>query len=197
MSEFFNIPTSPSRLRNIDRDVASFEKFLDAGFDLANHNVAIRGYAVEAFEWAAAQPEMDCLELLLRDPSMVDVTQSLHWAVRENALSAVKAIVETTHIDIDQKSYGMTPLHIACTYSREEIARYLIKNGARVNACDVSGATPLSLASLADGESAESIKVLLKENGGLKGHIPVASEPIGSVPDLDLTLALPKSQKQS
>ena len=202
MSTVYSMPTSPSRLRDIDRDAASFKKFLDAGFDLVNHNVAIRGYAVEAFEWAATQPEMDCLELLLKDPPMVDVTQSLHWAVRENALRAVKAIFEATHIDIDTKSYGMTPLHIACTHSREEIARYLIENGARVNACDASGVTPLSLASLADGESIESIKVLLKENGGLEGHIPVASAPalselMVSGPDLDLTFARPEFQKQS
>ena len=202
ISTFYSIPTSPSRLRDIDRDAASFKKFLDAGFDLVNHNVAIRGYAVEAFEWAATQPEMDCLELLLKDPPMVDVTQSLHWAVRENALRAVQAIVEATHIHIDKKSYGMTPLHIACTHSREEIARYLIENGARVNACDASGATPLSLASLAGGESVESIKMLLKENGGLEGHISVASAPalselLVSGPDLDLTSTLPKLQKQS
>ena len=194
MSTFYSIPTSPSRLRDIDRDAASFKKFLAAGFDLVNHNVAIRGYAVEAFEWAATQPGLDCLELLLRDPPMVDVTQSLHWAVRENALSAVIAIVETTHIDINKKSYGMTPLHVACTHSREDIARFLIENGARVNACDEFGMTPLSLASLADGESVESIKVLLKENGGLEGHYPVASSKV-SGDDLDLVLS--EVQKRS
>lgn len=185
-----SIPTSPSRLRDNDRDTASFKKFLDAGFDLVNHNVAIRGYAVEAFKWAATQPEMDCLELLLKDPPMVDVIQSLHWAVRKNALRAVQAIVEATHIDI-KDSYGNTPLHIACAHGHEEIARYLIENGARVNARDVSGVTPLSLASLAHGESVESIKVLLKENGGLEGHTSATALALSEL------IALPKLQKQS
>ena len=194
MSTFYSMPNSPIRRRR-DRDAATFKKFFDAGFDLAyDYNVAIRGYAVEAFQWAATQPEMDCLELLLKDPPMVDVTQSLHWAVRENALRAVKAIVEATHIDIDKKSYGMTPLHVACTHSREDIARFLIENGARVNACDEFGMTPLSLASLADGESLESIKVLLKENGGLEGRYPVASAKV-SGDDLDLVLS--RVQKRS
>ena len=199
MSMFYSMPTSPRRLLDDDRDAASVKKFLDAGFNLVNHNVAIRGYAVEAFEWAATQPEMDCLEFLLKDPPMVDVTQSLHWAVRENAFRAVQAIVEATHIDIDKQSYGLTPLHVACTHGHEEIARYLIKNGARVNARNVSGMTPLSLASLADCEPVESIKVLLKENGALEGHIPVASAPaiselMISGPDSDLAWDRPEVQ---
>lgn len=199
MSRFYSTPTCPSRLRDNDRDAASLKKFLDAGFDLVNHNVAFRGYAVEAFEWAATRPEIDCLDLLLKDPPMVDVTQSLHWAVRENALRAVQAIVELTHIDIDKQSYGLTPLHVACTHGHEDIARYLIENGARVNARNASGMTPLSLASLADCESVESIKVLLKENGALEGHIPVASAPAVSEimisrPDPDLAWDRPELQ---
>ena len=199
MSMFYSMTTSPRRLLDDDRDAASVKKFLDAGFNLVNHNVAIRGYAVEAFEWAATQPEMDCLELLLKDPPMVDVTQSLHWAVRENAFRAVQAIVEATHIDIDKQSYGSTPLHVACTHGHEEIARYLIKNGARVNAWNASGMTPLSLASEADCEPIESIKVLLRENGALEGHIPVASalaisKLMISRPDSDLAWDRPELQ---
>ena len=195
----YSMPTSPSRLRDNDRDAASFKKFLDAGFDLVNYNVAFRGYAVEAFEWAATQPETDCLDLVLKDPPMVDVTQSLHWAVRENVLCAVRVIFEATHIDIDKRSYGLTPLHVACESGHEEIARYLIENGARVNARNVSGMTPLSLASLADCEDVESIKVLLEENGALEGHDPVASAPtisglIISGPDPDLAWGRPELQ---
>ena len=199
MSTFYSMPTSPRRLRDNDRDAASFKKFLDAGFDLVNHNVAIEGYAVEAFEWAATQPEMDCLELLLKNPPMVDVTQSLHWAVRENELRAVQAIFEATHIDIDKQSYGLTPLHVACTHGHEEIVRYLIKNGARVNARNASGMTPLFLASLTDCESVESIKVLLIENGAFEGEIPGASAPaiselMISGPDSDLARDRPELQ---
>lgn len=199
MSTFYRMPNFPVRLRANDRDTASFKKFSDAGFDLVNHNVAIEGYAVEAFEWAATQPELDCLELLLKDPPMVDVTQSLHWTVRENALRAVQAIVKATHIDIDKQSYGMTPLHVACTHGHEEIVRYLIKNGARVNARNASGMTPLSLASLTDCESVESIKVLLIENGAFEGHVPVASAPgiselMISGPDSDLAWDRPELQ---
>ena len=201
MSTFYSMPRPPRRLRNNDRDAASFKKFLDAGFDLVDHKVASRGYAVEAFEWAVTQPEMDCLELLLEDPPMVDVTQSLHWAVRENAFRAVQAIVEATHIDIDKQSYGLTPLHVACTHGHEEIARYLIENGARVNARNASGMTPLYLASLADHGAVESIKVLLEENGAPDEHIRLASDPAISelmiaVPGLDLARNPPELQSQ-
>ena len=196
---FYSIPTSPTRERDNERDAASFKKFLDAGFDLVNHNVAIRGYAVEAFEWAATQPAIDCLELLLKDPPMVDVTESLHWAVRKNMLCTVQAVVKATHIGIDKQSYGFTPLHVACAYGHEEIAQYLIENGARVNARSESGMTPLSLASLADCESLESMKVLLKENGAVDEHIPVASAPaisemMISGPDPDLAWDRPELQ---
>ena len=199
MSMFYSMPTSPRRLRDNDRDAANFKKFLDAGFDLVNHNVEIRGYAVEAFEWAATQPEMDCLELLLKDPPMVDVTESLHWAVRENVLCAVQAIVKAMHIGIDKQSYGSTPLHVACTHGHSEIARYLIENGARVNARNASGMTPLYLASLADRKAGGSLKVLLEEHGALGGDIPLASAPavrelIISGRDPDLPWDRPKLQ---
>ena len=68
---------------------------------------------------------------------MIDLIESLSWAVRENVLIAVQAIVEAAHIDINSQSYnGLTLLHLACMHGHEEIARYVLKNGAHVNACD-------------------------------------------------------------
>ena len=109
---------------------------------------------------------------------MVDVPESLSWAVRENVLIAVQAIFEATHIDINSQSYnGLTLLHLACMYGHERIARYLIGKGARVDTCDTSGMTSLHLVSLADRKAAGPIAELLEGHGALKGHIPLTSAP--------------------
>ena len=174
MSTNDSITISPSALGESDPDASSLKCFLDAGFDLENYNVDYQGYAVKAFEWAARQPKPDCLNLLLRKSRIVDVTKSLSWAVRENLLIAVQAIVEGRHVDINGQSYyGLTPLHLACMYGQEEIARYLLENGAHVNACDTSGMTPVHLVSLA--EAGGPITVLLLKHGAR--HIPLESVP--------------------
>ena len=173
-----SIAISPSALGERDPDALSLKSFLDAGFDLENYSVESQGYAVKAFEWAARQPKTDCLKLLLRNSRMIDVTESLSWAVRENVLIAVQAIVESTHTDINRPSYnGLTLLHLACMHGHEKIARYLVEKGAIVNACDTSGITSLHLASLADRKARGPIAELLEGHGALKGHIPLTSAP--------------------
>ena len=194
-----SVSISPSALEESDPDASSLKIFLDAGFDLENYNVDFQGYAVKAFEWAARQPKPDCLNLLLRMPRMIDVTESLSWAVREDVLIAVQAIFKATYIDINRQSYnGLTLLHLACMYGHEKIARYLIEMGACVNTCDTSGMTSLHLASLADYEP---ITVLLEEHGALEGHIPLASVPaiselMVSKPEGDLTRNSPELRSQ-
>ena len=169
---------SPSALGEGDPDSSSLKMFLDAGFDLERYNVDIQGYAIKAFEWAARQPKPDYLKILLKKSRMIDVTESLSWAVRENLLIAVQAIVEATHIDINSQSYnGLTLLHLACMYGHERIARYLIGKGARVDACDTSGMTSLHFASLADRKASGPIAELLEGHGALKGHITLTSAP--------------------
>ena len=83
---------------------------------------------------------------------MIDVTESLYWAVRENLLSAVQAIVEATKIDINrQNHHGMTPLDLACIHGHEEIALYLVRKGAHVNPRDTSGMTLLQFHGITPG----------------------------------------------
>ena len=43
--------------------------------------------------------------------------------------------------------YGSTPLHYAALHDRCEVASFLVEEGARVNAKDRKGKTPLKLAS--------------------------------------------------
>ena len=161
-----------------DPEVSSLKDFLDAGFDLENYNVDSQGYAVKAFEWAARQHKSDCLDLLLRKSRMIDVTESLSWAVRENVLIAVQIIVEVTHIDINTQSYnGLTLLHLACMHGHETIARYLLSKGARVNIDDTSGITSFYLALFADRNAGGSIAELLKRNDALEGNMPLTSTP--------------------
>ena len=198
MSMTHGIPTSQIALGEDDPDASSLKSFLDAGFDLENYNVDFQGYAVKAFVWAARRSTPDCLYLLLRKSRMIDVTQSLYWAVRENVLIAVQAIVEATQIDINRQTHnGLTPLHLACMHGHEEIARYLLESGAHVNACDTSGMTPLHLASLANCEAGGPITVLLKEHGALEGYISLASAPaiselMISGPERDLARNIPE-----
>ena len=202
MSMNNSIPISPSALGEDDLDTSSLKRFLDAGFDLENYNVDFQGYAVKAFAWAARQSTSDCLYLLLRKSRTIDVTESLYWAVRENLLIGVQAIVDVTHIDINkQNPNGLTLLHLACMHGHEEIARYLIENGAHVNTCDISGVTPLHLASLANRKAGGRITELLERHGALKGHIPLTSAPgitqlMLSGPESDLTRNLPELRTQ-
>ena len=173
-----SIPISPSALGENDPDASSLRSFFDAGFDLENYDVDLQGYAVKAFVWAARQPKPDCLNVLLRQSRMIDLTESLSWAVRENVLIAVQAIVEATHIDINRQSYnGLTLLQLACMHGHGKIARYLIENGARVDTCDTSGMTSLHFASLADRKASRPIVKLLEGHGALRRHIPLTRVP--------------------
>jgi len=69
--------------------------------------------------------------------------------------------------DVDEaattgSSEGFTPLMLAATNNLEDLARFLIKNGANVNATAKDGKTPLSIATK---EGYNNIVEILKANG--------------------------------
>ncbi|GLT42368.1 hypothetical protein SLA2020_163710 [Shorea laevis] len=72
---------------------------------------------------------------------------ALHYAAmgKRGALRICRYLVEKVKLDVDikEKKYGQTPLHIATTGKSFPVVRYLVENGANVNAADLSGKTPL------------------------------------------------------
>lgn len=75
----------------------------------------------------------------------------LHVAARSNNLEAGKLLLETGEINVNIRNSSMeTPLHIACFNARYrpclEMIRFLVKNGADVNAKEEWCHTPLHMA---------------------------------------------------
>lgn len=106
------------------------QAFLNARFLTPGYRVEVKGYATEAFEWATKHATtLELYALLLHDPPLVDVQESLCWAVRQNRLSAVQAILALPKVKVDinvEGSNGLTPLHWSCTYMHEDVTRYLL-----------------------------------------------------------------------
>ncbi len=68
----------------------------------------------------------------------------IHTAVRGGDLEAVKALIaDDTSLVNEREGRNFTPLHRAINIADSEIARYLIENGADLEARDDDGDTPL------------------------------------------------------
>ena len=68
-------------------------------------------------------------------------------AVESDSLKALRTLIEDYKADcITANHQGVTPLHRACEKTLLNIAKYLIKKGARLDAQDYRGRTPLDLA---------------------------------------------------
>lgn len=70
-------------------------------------------------------------------------------ACKKGDLSAVKKIVLAGNVDVncDLADDKQTPLHLATDYFHKDLAEFLLSNGAKVNATDEFGNTPLHIAS--------------------------------------------------
>lgn len=71
--------------------------------------------------------------------------EKLHFAVMENSIDEVKAIIESGASIENFDDCDKTPLHYAVEQENFQIAQYLIEHGANVNAQDIEkcGDTPL------------------------------------------------------
>lgn len=76
----------------------------------------------------------------------VDGTTPLHWAVRNENVELVDALIRAKAAVAAADRYGVTPLHIATGLANNAIAQRLLAAGADPNAIDQSGETLLSLA---------------------------------------------------
>ena len=66
-------------------------------------------------------------------------------------------------INFQEESAGTTALIMSSMFNFEDIARYLMENGANVNASAANGKTPLSLAKEEDDRE---MVILLEQLGG-------------------------------
>jgi ankyrin repeat protein len=80
-------------------------------------------------------------------------------AIAKGDLDTVKKLVEYGE-DVNQVSQGMTPLMYAAKYNRVEIVKYLISQGAQVDAKSNKGLTALKYA---ESTGAEAVVSLLEE----------------------------------
>lgn len=71
----------------------------------------------------------------------------LHQAVFQNDFSAVQRLLQEGHSIEEETDDGQTALHIAAECGLEEMCRFVIKHGVKVNALDNFGGTALHAAS--------------------------------------------------
>jgi len=90
----------------------------------------------------------------------------IHDAARNGDLDAVKTIIaENTNMINEKDDRDCTPLHFACDAGQMDMVRFLLANGADINAVDVDGDTPLHWAALAG--KTEIVPLLIKNGAFL------------------------------
>ena len=80
-------------------------------------------------------------------------------AIQKGEFDLVKKMVEYG-ADVNEKSYGMTPLMVAARYNKTEIITFLLANGANIHIKDEKGITALKYAELS--LATEAVEILKK-----------------------------------
>lgn len=125
---------------------------------------------------AAASNSRELVELLLSKGADINArmtdgtgvfTQCITGIYFEPVPLELAEILLAEGADVDEaattgSSEGFTPLMLAATNDLEDLARFLIKNGANVNAIAKNGKTPLSIATK---NGYNNIVEILKSNG--------------------------------
>ncbi len=70
----------------------------------------------------------------------------LHQDIKDGKIDALRTAIENGASLVDRNARGLTPLHLALTLERREMAIELIQRGADINARTQNGLTPLGLA---------------------------------------------------
>ncbi len=78
-------------------------------------------------------------------------------AIQKGEFDLVKKMVEYG-ADVNEKSYGMTPLMVAARYNKTEIITFLLANGANIHIKDEKGITALKYAELS--LATEAVEIL-------------------------------------
>ncbi|XP_059179268.1 myotrophin-like [Physella acuta] len=99
-----------------------------------------------------------------------DKDQELVWKVKNGELNDIKTLVEKEGVNVNKEIQGRLPLHYAADYGQTEVIEYLISKGAKVNAPDKYGITPL-LSAIFEGHTA-SVRLLLEKGADKSGKSP-------------------------
>ncbi len=135
------------------------ELFLDRGADV--NAAAKNGWS--ALMVASAKGHTKVVELLLAagaDPNSGDVYRwtPMMRAVYENRPDIVELFLRQGRIDVNRTGENeMTALHLAVSQGYTRIARMLVESGARVDARDAAGRTPLDIAIQKDHPQAAQV----------------------------------------
>lgn len=122
----------------------------------------------------------------------------LHWAVFQNDYWTADKLLDGGCTVADETDDGQTPLHVAAEAGLPGMCRFLLKNGAEVNAPDNFGGTPLHAAAACQS-GVRVVRLLVK-----KGADPFLKDRAGMTPlalaekygNADITFYLKKLKKK-
>ena len=128
--------------------------------------------SVLALTKACIKGDLEMTRLLLEygaNPSPKDFLVSPLWAAACNGHLAIvdELLRHDVNIDVVDRTFGRSPLMMACTNEFTTVARRLIDHGANPNLENSHGATPLFYA--VEREAPETVRLLL-ENGAAIEH---------------------------
>jgi len=132
---------------------------------------------------AAKRNQFSVVKLLADKGAKINIKNAqgrsgLHFAARANNISLVRFLVEKGRVPIDVRSkYGVTPLIEAGFKADEKLARYLLDNGADVNAKSKEGTTALFGAT--EQGDASLIELLIERGANVNATNKDGVTPIG------------------
>ncbi len=142
--------------------VAATQALIEVGVPIDMINAS----GQSALHVAAKSGHSKVVELLLEydaDPFLLGNGETpVHLAAKGGHTNVLEAVYKSTlHLDIHQlNSLGQTLLHSAAAGDHENVIRWLIEDGAEMNATDSTGETPLCTATRLGNETA--VRVLLE-----------------------------------
>ena len=81
-------------------------------------------------------------------------------------------------IEAKDNQYGWTPLICACIYNHTEVVSLLINSGAKIDATDPDGYTPLIWACSGDENKMDIVKILLENDADLNAESKSGITPL-------------------